>query len=128
MDIGSLLKNKRKELKLSVKYVTEELSKYSINISEKTLYGWENNYRQPDADAFLVLCLIYNINDVLSYFSDAARSEEFSKPEKELIKKYRLLTDEQKGAVNANINYFIDLNKSKMEQSDSQELSNNEAV
>lgn len=126
MDIGSLLKNKRKELKLSVKYVTEELSKYSINISEKTLYGWENNYRQPDADAFLVLCLIYNINDVLSYFSDATKSEEFSKPEKELIKKYRLLTDEQKGAVDANINYFIGLNKAKNE--DGQESSNNKAV
>lgn len=128
MDIGSLLKNKRKELKLSVKYVTEALSKYNINISEKTLYGWENNYRQPDADAFLILCLIYNITDVLSYFADTTHSEEISQSEKELIKKYRVLTDEQKGAVNANINYFIDLNKSKMEQSDSQKLSNNEAV
>lgn len=128
MDIGSLLKNKRKELKLSVKHVTEELSKYNINISEKTLYGWENNYRQPDADAFLVLCLIYNINDVLSYFSDVNKSEEFSKPEKELIKKYRLLTEEQKGAVNASINYFVDSNNSKMEQSDSQESSEGAAV
>lgn len=116
MDIGSLLKNKRKELKLSVKYVTEELSKYSINISEKTLYGWENNYRQPDADAFLVLCLIYNINDVLSYFSDAARSEEFSKPEKELIKKYRQLNTDGKERINNMLDFEIDQLKRKDEK------------
>lgn len=116
MNIGYLLKSKRKELKYSVKYVTEELSKYNINISEKTLYGWENNYRQPDADTFLILCLIYNISDILNYFADKTTSEEISNDEKDLIKKYRLLTDEQQGAVNANINYFIELNKSKNEE------------
>lgn len=40
----------------------------------------------------------------------------FNNDEQELIKKYRLLTDEQQGAVNANINYFIELNKSKNEE------------
>lgn len=49
-----------------------------------------------------------------------------SSAEKELIEKYRLLTDEQKGAVDANINYFIGLNKAKNE--DGQESSNNKAV
>lgn len=49
-----------------------------------------------------------------------------SSAEQELIKKYRLLTDEQQGAVDASINYFIGLNKSKNE--DGQESSNNKAV
>lgn len=35
MDIGTLLKSKRKELKLSVKQVVDSLKNYNISISEK---------------------------------------------------------------------------------------------
>lgn len=35
MDIGTLLKSKRKELKLSVKQVVDSLKSYNISISEK---------------------------------------------------------------------------------------------
>lgn len=46
----------------------------------------------------------------------ASKKAKLNNNEQELIKKYRLLTDEQQGAVNANINYFIELNKSKNEE------------
>lgn len=61
-NIGALLKAKRKECQLSVKDTVKELSKHGINISDKTLYGWESGHRQPDADAFLILCSIYGID------------------------------------------------------------------
>lgn len=59
---GRMLKARRKELGFSVKHVLEQLQNMGINISAKTLYGWENEHRQPDADTFLKLCKIYNIS------------------------------------------------------------------
>lgn len=85
MDIGTLLKSKRKELKLSVKQVVDSLKSYNISISEKTLYGWENNYRQPDADTFLILCAIYQISNVLDYFLNE-QTKDYSTKESILIK------------------------------------------
>lgn len=79
MDIGTLLKSKRKELKLSVKQVVDSLKSYNISISEKTLYGWENNYRQPDVDTFLILCAIYQISNVLDYFLNEQTKDLFNK-------------------------------------------------
>lgn len=110
MDIGTLLKLKRKELNLSVKQVVDSLKSYNISISEKTLYGWENNYRQPDVDTFLILCAIYQISNVLGYFLNE-QTKDYSTKESILIKKYRQLTAEQQGAVENNIDYFIQVNK-----------------
>lgn len=110
MDIGTLLKLKRKELNLSVKQVVDSLKSYNISISEKTLYGWENNYRQPDAYTFLILCAIYQISNVLDYFLNE-QTKDYSTKESILIKKYRQLTAEQQGAVENNIDYFIQVNK-----------------
>lgn len=59
--VAGILKAKRKQLKLSVKYVIEQLHQYDLNISDKTLYSWESGHRQPDADSFLALCDIYGI-------------------------------------------------------------------
>lgn len=59
--VSAILKEKRKGLGLSVKTVLDELRSYDIEISDKTLYGWESGHRQPDADTFLALCQIYGI-------------------------------------------------------------------
>lgn len=66
VNIASLLKTKRKEAGLKIKTVVEELETYGIKLSEKTIYGYENGDRQPNADLFLVFCRIYGINS----FSD----------------------------------------------------------
>lgn len=60
--ISAILKSKRKSLKLSVKEVVTLLAENGISIADKTLYGWENGVRQPDADTFITLCKIYGIN------------------------------------------------------------------
>ena len=59
--IANIIKTRRKELNMSVRDVITRLQAFDINISEKTLYGWENGHRQPDADTFIVLCNIYGI-------------------------------------------------------------------
>lgn len=59
--VANFLKNTRKDLGLSVKHVIDSLSDKGIQISPKTLYGWETGHRQPDADTFLALCQIYGV-------------------------------------------------------------------
>lgn len=59
--VAPLLKSKRKDLGLSVRDVLAKLHENGIDVSDKTLYGWESGHRQPDADTFLALCQIYKI-------------------------------------------------------------------
>lgn len=66
--IAKALKAARKQNALSVKDVVCKLEDKSINVAEKTIYGWENGQSQPNVDTLLVLCEIYNINDVLGTF------------------------------------------------------------
>ena len=71
-DIASILKTRRKELKLTVKSVLDALHENGIDVSDKTLYGWESGYRQPDADTFIVLCSIYEIESLSLFFRQKA--------------------------------------------------------
>ena len=64
-NVSILLKEKRKQLGLTVKDVVFLLHNKGIDISEKTLYGWENGHRQPDADTFVILCDVYKIESIL---------------------------------------------------------------
>lgn len=66
--IAKVLKELRKQNSLTVHDVVLKLSDKSINVADKTLYGWESGQAQPDADTLLVLCEIYQVNDILSTF------------------------------------------------------------
>ena len=47
------------------------LREHDYDVSEKTIYAWENGSNQPRADILMLLCEYYQIDDVLT-----ARSEE----------------------------------------------------
>lgn len=66
--IAKVLKELRKQNEMSVRDVIMKLEAKSVNIAEKTLYGWESGQAQPDADTLLILCEIYHVNDILSTF------------------------------------------------------------
>lgn len=66
--IAKVLKAARKQNALTVKDVVGRLRDKSLSVSDKTIYGWENGQSQPNADTLLVLCEIYNINDILGAF------------------------------------------------------------
>ncbi len=66
--IANVLKEARKQNELSVKDVVCKLENKSINVAEKTIYGWENGQSQPNVDTLLILCEIYNIKDILGTF------------------------------------------------------------
>ena len=96
MKVSSLIKSKRKELDYSVKDVVSELSKRGIDVSEKTVYGWESGHRQPDADTFLILCDIYQIANLSDEISSSKGNEIISTNEQKVIKKYRVLDEHGK--------------------------------
>lgn len=79
-DMGSsisiILKQRRKELGLSVKSVCDELRAHGVDVSEKTLYGWESGNRQPDADTFVILCGVYGIGSFAEIKSAPSLSDE----------------------------------------------------
>lgn len=66
--IAKVLKEARKQNALTVRDVVYRLEDKSLNVAEKTVYGWENGQSQPDADTLLLLCEIYNIDDILGTF------------------------------------------------------------
>lgn len=100
MKVSSLIKSKRKELDYSVKDVVSKLSKRGIDVSEKTVYGWESGHRQPDADTFLILCDIYQITNLSDEISSSEENEIISTNEQKVIKKYRALDEHGKMLVN----------------------------
>ena len=66
--IAKVLKELRKQNSLTVHDVVLKLSDKAIHVADKTLYGWESGQAQPDADTLLVLCEIYQVDDILSTF------------------------------------------------------------
>ena len=89
---GETLRSLREREKLSVKAVIEELKKYNQDITDKTLYSYENDKRAASADMLLALCQIYNCSNILETFAGIA--PDYSIPDDQewkIIEKYRAL-------------------------------------
>lgn len=93
--IAKVLKETRKKNNLSVKDVSSKLGEHNLVVAEKTIYGWESGQTQPDADTLLILCKIYNIDNILNTFgySDEPQVFNITAHEKELILRYRQHTE-----------------------------------
>lgn len=90
--IAEVLKYYRKKNNLSVKEVAVNLKEQcSLNIAEKTIYGWESGQSQPSADTLLWLCDLYNIEDILNVFGYTAEMKQLrlTEHEQKLILSYR---------------------------------------
>lgn len=92
-NIGHVLKYYRNLRKLSVTNVSQYLSDNNFPAAPKTIYGWENGHSQPDTDTLLLLCNLYDIDDILNAFgykkSDLSSSIHLTAHEELLIKQYR---------------------------------------
>lgn len=65
--VSAILRQHRESTGLSIPAVVGILNKeYDIQISEKTLYGYENGVSAPKINTFIALCTIYNVKS-LSY-------------------------------------------------------------
>lgn len=97
---GANLRKLRLRENLSVKEVIEKLSDYGHDITDKTLYSYENDKRAASADMFITLCRIYKCNNILETF--AGMEPDYSIPddtEWNIIEKYRILDEHGKEMV-----------------------------
>lgn len=66
--IGYKLNLLRIRADMTVKDVSAILTKKGFRASPETVYAWERGTRNLNADAFLFLCVLYKVNDVLLEF------------------------------------------------------------
>lgn len=66
--IGDTLRQARKNAGYSVEEVLHLLEEKGVHSSIKSIYGWENEFCYPPLEKFLVLCEIYEIQDILGTF------------------------------------------------------------
>lgn len=86
-NISSVLKQLRKTSQQTAVDVIEKLKEYQIDISAKTLYGYENGISMPNADVFVALCQIYNCDNPMNVFGNSG----IEPNELMLLEKYRSL-------------------------------------
>ena len=105
--IAKALKKYRTTNNLSVKEVTELLEQRGVKTSDKSVYAWECGRTQPDADTLLMLCSIYNVDNVLESFGyNSSKNSDIilTDFEYDIVRKYRESKDMQKA-----INKLLDL-------------------
>lgn len=107
IEFGRRLASIRQNSKLSQSQIAQKL-----NIAQSTYAGYEKGVRKIPLEVIVQLSQIFNISPTsLILGNESNIIEDYTKSEKELIKKYRQLTAEQQGAVENNIDYFIQVNK-----------------
>lgn len=74
-EIGTVLREYRIKAHISVKEISDILTEKGYKASEKTVYSWEGNNSQPSPDILLLLCDIYNIDDIMSAFGYCSNRE-----------------------------------------------------
>lgn len=92
--VASLLRTKRRELGLSGGEVVQSLRAYGVDISAKTLWGYENGVSAPSVQTFLALCRIYGVEDVIG----EVKAQDVSGREKELLRYFRAASPELQDA------------------------------
>lgn len=91
--VGKTLKSLREKAKLKIPEVVERLAQNGFTVSARTLYGYENDSRMPNADIFITLCEVYDVNNLIEAFKNIPK-DDYSVPsddEIKLVEKYRSL-------------------------------------
>lgn len=96
-NISKVLKAYRKLNHYSVNDLVIKLEDNNLPVAAKTVYGWESGQTQPDADTLLVLCKIYNIENILDTFGYSHSGDHLflSEEERNLVLQYRNHPDMQ---------------------------------
>ncbi len=90
-NIGDTLKKLREENGMTRKDAADKLKSLGIDISDKTLYGYESSRNSANADMFLALCKIYKCNNIMGTFSETVEDILFTNNEWNMVEKYRSL-------------------------------------
>lgn len=93
--IAKILRQYRKQQHMSVQDVVVRLNQEEVNVSPKTVYAWENGTTQPDIGTMLLLCRIYQIENLQQLMETAPEHTAggipvlLSEAESDFIQKYR---------------------------------------
>lgn len=110
--ISNLLKQLRKTSGLAANEVAEKLKKYNIDISYRTLYGYESGLSMPNADVFVALCRIYKCDNPMDIFGGFS----LSPSETDMIEKYRNLDNRGRKIVDSVLSHESDRVKALEDQ------------
>lgn len=94
--VANLLKDKRLECGLTGVEVVQRLKQqYDIDLSDKTLYGYERAVSSPSIPIFLALCRIYEVEDVAEALEGSkTRRRSLSATEERLVRYFRQASPE----------------------------------
>lgn len=111
-EIGSILKRLRNASGLPTQEVIERLKQFDIDLSEKTLYGYENGLSSPQINTLFRLCEIYGVSDVSATFgiktkTAAQPGDGLTDREREVALAYRAASDDDKAVVDAVLKKYI---------------------
>lgn len=107
-NIGDTLKKLREENGMTRKEAADKLKDLGIDISDKTLYGYESGRNSANADMFLALCKIYKCNNIMGTFSETIEDILFTNNEWNIIEKYRSLTPAAQSHVDAVLDWEVE--------------------
>lgn len=97
MKIGNTLKESRLNAKMTVREISDILTKQGYKASEKTIYSWESGNSRPDVEILMKLCDIYGIKDILKTFGYDGYKEDgtiqLNMKELDIIEKYRFISE-----------------------------------
>lgn len=97
--IAALLRDRRRDMGLTGGEVVQKLKAYNINISPKTLWGYENENSSPPVPTFIALCKIYEVEDVVSEVKEKPVNEKLNYREKLLLDYFRQASPEAQDLV-----------------------------
>ena len=94
--IADMLRDKRLERGLKGSDVVQMLKReYDIELSDKTLYGYETGYSSPNIPTFLALCRLYEVEDLAAALEHSKpRRRTLTATEEKLIQYFRLASPE----------------------------------
>ncbi|MBQ0166864.1 MAG: helix-turn-helix transcriptional regulator, partial [Treponema sp.] len=96
--LSELIKDKRNEFNFTAKEVIQKLKSYGVEISDKTLWGYENGVSSPSVPTFLALCKIYEMEDLFFQIQNKSARTVLSDREKTMLNYFRLASIELQDA------------------------------
>ena len=86
--------------------LTEEQVGQQIGKKAGTVSAWEHGRGQPDADVFVQLCVLYQV-DISAFFYDQPHVSNLTNRELDLISNYRQLNETGQQQLEKQLNYLL---------------------
>lgn len=112
--IARILRKKRNQAGLSIKDVIEKLKCRGIQISDKTIYGWESGRRQPSSYILIELCDVYGMKSFDELLGSNNR-QALTPDEQKIIDGYRKLSNAGKTILTEVTSSLIDYEENLVE-------------